>query len=372
MIMNACRSSFLSTIFAVALAATTHCSSVSAADSPEQKREAYLLSQKKWGQKNIQLTDLYMQRFKRNVTSDVIKVAMGEENESADQRNRAIVILGRLEDPLAEQPLSQLLKIAKDNEKLLFQGKLPAAQDLLIPWRIEIALGRIRARDLKGVSRLESIAKSIELTWPEVQKFGDELKVAAVEKDSWKREIVRDSYQLDVVTEFVDVLRIMGRRGEDLSTTGALRLSYTPLGAIEYVLEASHMSRANEAKWWLDRAIAPAKRGFYPRDMLGLGEDMKPMLLSALEKSLQLYQQNSNLYEERSLSWITLRTMLETASATGDQMYEPILDKFSHIDNKSISSSASQALEGLKSGGSASLVPIHPKPLLSHTGSGSY
>ena len=141
---------------------------------------------------------------------------------------------------------------------------------------------------------------------------------------------------------------------------GASHLSYSDTA--KSLLGLASLSRTEEAKFWLNGATSSAQKYVDPDDILALGAEIKPILLSALQESLVSYKGDPKIFkDQRSTGAFALAKMFRIASATGDPMYFRILKEFSQIDDKETAYAAALAMGDLQTGRGASLVPL---PLL--------
>ena len=301
-----------------------------------------------WGSRNRKFAQLYLSRFQKNVTKELLDFALGNIDRNADLRTRAIIALGRIEDPQAEEPLQKLLLQLEEEQNAPPQDQVPI-------YRIKLALGRIRSQNLIGQARLESIAKSIDLSWAQVQGFGDQLKDATT--DYKTRDLVRGSYQLEVVKEFIDVVRSMQRDGDKVDDLGVAHLIYSPL--VEPSVSASRLSRIQEAEFWLTRSSAPTDYVFDPALLAGLGNEIKPILLKHLYAELEKLKNKPQLFQSE-VGKIALDRAFRAASATGDLQFASVIAQFAQSGDTVISRYANRALESLASGEGTVILPRKP------------
>ena len=312
--------------------------------------------QQAWNERNRIMVKLYLSRYERNVTQEVLPFALERTDRNADIRTRAIIMLGRIEDGKAEAPLQKLLdQLQEKQSKIRPQDDPITPVDAVPLFRLKLALGRIRARDLKGKEKLDAVAKSIDLTWEKVQEMGDQLK-EATSATSTHHRLLMDSYQLEVVLEFFDVLRSMGRNGEDLDVLGASHLVYHPL--LEPLLTSSRLTRGQEAEFWLKRSETPTTFIFNPAVVASLGNEVKPILLKHLQLELGKAKEHPDTYQ--GMNRLALMRMFDSASATADLQFVPVLEEFSKLNNERIANDAQNALRGLQDGSGTVILPHRP------------
>lgn len=168
----------------------------------------------KWGTQEgtIQLaieSNLWRQRRKRNVSRDLLPFT---KKNDADVRLFAICALAKLESPLADGVHCGTFESALDN------------------FYYNMALNRIRTRNLTGKARLEAISKSQGISWPELVEKSKIMNQKRQPKsltmnDLFSRRVIIENYwpavgdtaESLVLEEIVDVLYEMGRSGKNIN-----------------------------------------------------------------------------------------------------------------------------------------------------------
>ena len=122
------------------------------------------------------LYQLWLARHERDVTQEVIPFL---QDEYGPLRNSAACLLGRLENPAAEQPLQEL------------------------NYRIEVA--RNRTRNLKGRAKVTAFANEMGLSFDQVVQLTEKLRAERLRSQG------SGSKGEEIVKELVDMLYMMGK-----------------------------------------------------------------------------------------------------------------------------------------------------------------
>ena len=137
------------------------------------------------------------QMRKRNVTAEVEPFL---RDPDSGIRHSTVRVLGRLKNAQAEQVLAQLL---------LSLQKQDAPDIGIAKFTVQLALGHIRSRELKGQKRLDAVARSAGFSWKEIVRLSQQVSSLK----SWE---VANTPGKELITEVVDVLGEMGRQGENI------------------------------------------------------------------------------------------------------------------------------------------------------------
>ena len=224
-----------------------------------QEKKAYENRARQFGR-------LWLARRKKNVTPQLLQ--MLDKEPTPGLRQAIVIALGRIEDPQATKPLQNLL--VKANAQQPGHIASPSAislRDDIPPYQIKLALGRIRARDLKGTAKLNAVAKTVGTTWPALKQTAAQLK-AKMRVPTGIYE-VKDSKQRFILEEFYDVLYRMGKHGEDIQRMGAMDLAIwsTDLqdqAASQFAQEqgkifTASLSNQAEIDYWFQKTLPPSK-----------------------------------------------------------------------------------------------------------------
>lgn len=115
---------------------------------------------------------------------------------------RAVRALGELESPTALKPLQNFRKQVEEEKR---NGKESAVPTIAL----NLALGRVASRSLKGKAKLERIVQEADLNWPRtVRLFRSVNSATPIERQQMEGN--------EVVETLVDVLHAMIERGENV------------------------------------------------------------------------------------------------------------------------------------------------------------
>ena len=307
-----------------------------------QERSAFI-------QRAQRFATLWLQRHERRVTPELLQ--MLEQEPTPQLRERIVIALGRIEDPSAIAPLKQLLAIASKQEAGQPKEQNSSSwRNSVSAFRVKLAIGRIEARNLKGVNKLNKIASSMGTNWAGIQSIAAGLRSKLAKPGG--KSLIRDSDQLYIVTEFFDVLYRMGKSGEDIRSMGAFKLLVWP--EQDPLLSTALMSDAAELNFWLKRALPPSSKGFYPEHLLDLGPQVPNFLLEYLRIALATAKKNPKVLEGSSI--IGMKALFNAAAATNDSRFIPILTEFTQVNDGWTRNFAQYALKNLRSGQGAAWV----------------
>lgn len=298
-------------------------------NNPTQQRE-YL-------QRSRRVSVLWRSRKQRKVVQPLI--AMLQAERTPHLREEIVAILGRLEDPQATPSLNALLvKIRQSNPRGLRPA--PTHRDAIPAFRVQLALGRIRARNLRGKQKLNTIAQSVGSTWPGIKQMAARLRNQLSSPKTRYEAVRSDEYY--ILQEFYDVLYRMGKRNENIRQLGAYSLEVWPQR--EPLLVTAMMSNNEEIDFWLRRALPPSKFAFRPAHLLDLG----PTVPGELMKYLRICLAKANAKPEIMRNTSAYSSMFKAAVATGDKRFLPILREFTKVNDQWTRIDAAQAIERLQ------------------------
>lgn len=144
---------------------------------------------------HVEITRVWRQRFERDVAPDLMRFL---DHKWFIVRFQAAIFLSYLDHAPAEEPLRLLLE--RPTEKAALDMKQRRLQ-------IQLALARIRTRDLRGQARVEAIAASIGRTLDTLTPASNRERVVlnqAPPEDAIKRA-------------FFELLYSMAKKGEDIA-----------------------------------------------------------------------------------------------------------------------------------------------------------
>ena len=281
-----------------------------------------------------QFGQLWLARRKTQVAPQLVKM-LADEPTLALRRN-LVIALGRLEDPLAEKPLRQLLQRARNHPTL--------QRDQVEPFRIQLALGRINARNLTGRAKLDTVARSVGKNWASLQQDAKRLRVQLHDRVGIYE--AQQSHDYFIVKEFYDVLYRMGKRGENIRALGAYDLVLWPQE--KPLLFASELSDKEESRFWIKRASPPGEVGLYPEHLLDLGPQVPDELLEATKTALSTAKRDVSSVQNRKI--VGLRSLFIADVATGDKRFLPLLRAFADVPDNDVRFYAAHAVRRLNQG----------------------
>jgi len=289
-----------------------------------------------------QFGKIWLNRRTISATQPLLELLTSEQQQHL--RERLIIALGRLEDPQAVQPLQDLLKHVRHAQRRGRPLEEPfEPRDDIPVYRINLALGRIGARDLTGEAKLNAIARSVGTTWPKLRALGNQLR-KAIETQHTAKYRIQDSDESGIIEEFYYVLYEMGKKGEDIQLLGGYDLLIWPND--KAILDAASLSNDAEIKFWLDRATPPSVGGFYPEHLIDLGPRVPDALLEQLKKALAKVKADPAVV--KNFGGAGLGPMMKAAAATEDPRFIPILREFEKIKDRGTRIHTAKALRAME------------------------
>ena len=299
-------------------------------------------------QRARRLGQLWLARRKRNVTLELVRMLQAER--TAVLRERLVIALGRLEDPQALESLEQMRSGKEQNSFKL----------RVSPFRLQLAIGRIRARNLRGKAKVNAVAKAVGMTWPKLKTTSASLR-ADLQTPEAAYAIKKD--ERFILEEFYDLFYRMGKNGEDIRALGAFDLQIwgtdtnkMPEALYSYsqtLLNVASLSDAQEVKFWLSRATPPKKSPFDPSHLLDLGPTVPTELKLYLREVAAKAKTNPKIMARTR----AYQSAFEAASFTGDTSYLPLLRPFLNTNEKWTRIYAARAINSLNSGGGVIAFP---------------
>lgn len=236
-------------------------------------------------------------------------------------RAEAVRMLGRLEDPAAEQPLAELVAEldAAIAAKTYVKSPIPP------PVPLRMALARIRTRQLKGEKRLEAVAASVGITQDELIEFTQRVN-GPKGAGRW------GSPASVVVKEFVDLMYMMAKRGEGISDW-TKRLTFRPVQTVMF--QTAPLPLKQEIDLILDsfdnldvlmdhEGELPTHEGQLTQRILDAGPAGADLLIQRLEHM----RANPELYRQRKTSVPVYKIFFHVAVQTRDSRVLPLLKEF--------------------------------------------
>lgn len=313
-------------------------------NSPQQK-QAFDARARKFG-------TLWLNRNQRRISPELLQMLNAEP--TVQLRERIVIALGRLEDPASAPSLRKLLTVAEAEAR----NPVSAPQrDKIAPFRIRLALGRIGAKNLRGLAKLNQISRSLGTNWTGIQKMAAQTKTKLHNKRT--RRQAQNSQDRFIVEEFYDVIYKMGKQGQPIQSFGADNLkiwdedpSQMPDALYSHsqaLMQAARLSETEEVKFWLNRAAPPNRTLFDPAHLLDLGPTVKPELMRALKLTLAIAKANPKALPMT----VPQRAMFSAAAATGDRQFLPILKQFKTVDDQGTKVFATYSVQQLTQGAEA-------------------
>lgn len=179
---------------------------------------------KAWLERSDRFAALALARRQRDVASELLPFL---QDPAEPLRLRAVKLLGRLESAQAEASLEALANRLKGPgasvaRKHADSSRVSEAvrEESMFP-TLDLALARIRARNLNGWTKVQALAKSVGLSFDEVVRLSHKVN------DPVEGKYASGSAGYEIVDEMVDMLYQMGKRGEDIRPV-ANRLTLRP------------------------------------------------------------------------------------------------------------------------------------------------
>ena len=322
----------------------------------------------RWGERNREFGRLWLSRFDDpdETARKILPFALEKVDENADLRERAVITLGRIESPLALEPLEFLLAHPEERRQKAVQHS--RSENEISLFSLKFALARIQSRDMKGAERLNFIGRAIDYRWPAVRMAGRAWKADLHSPGPNKRSSYdyQDSDDPKIIEEFAQLLHDMGQRGENIKALGAEELLVWPeinkMGnAAQSVILTANMTRDEAIKLWIARALPPQpdevrrEGSLAPQALLDLGAPAVEALKVALRDLLERAKRDPMVVD--GMRGVGPHTMFEAAAASGDTDFLPILQGFVELNAGWTGSVAKEAIDKLKSGEGSTILP---------------
>jgi hypothetical protein len=228
-----------------------------------------------WIERNRHFAQSWLARHERNVTSEIIPFL---DDPDEKLRERAAKALGRLEDPGGEAPLQKKLEQV---EKISTAGGYREIHGVPA-YVLRLALGRIRAHNLKGREKLDKIAADVGLTYDKVLELTQQLETSLKSKRPLERQKAERSLANEISLEFVDILYTMGKQGENIEALESERMAVGP--AIEMKLKGATLPLDQEIEVILDYATQPHGGAFDESYLVELGPRATEKIIERLKE----------------------------------------------------------------------------------------
>lgn len=290
-----------------------------------------------WHQSYRRFVNLWVDRHKRDVTREILPYL---QDPVKVQRARAARALGRLESAAAESELRKVMQRMKSDAKWSQSSGVPYPT-------LQLALGRIDAREMTGQQKLSAVAKSVGLNWNEVTRLSRKINAPVTLKEKYAAP---GSPGAEIVNEMVDVLYQMGKQGEEIKPfVKQLTLS---LGQ-QTKLQAALVSKQQEIKIILDRLSFPkgtkGSAQLLQNHLVGLGKEASDAVIRRIDHMRQ--------HPEKYPQQLGYNMVFGLAAITADRRALPILKKFEKNSNVYIRQQAIIAKWDINSRSSFPLVP---------------
>ena len=276
-------------------------------------------ARKKRGWQLYNLWSKCSQRDKRSLASQIMPFL---QDEHGKLRESAARMLGRLEDPIATAPLQKRLQQVQ---------KGSAHATYVRPEVLQLALGRIEARSLRGQAKVEAVAKRAGLSWSEVKQLS--------QKVVQSRSLANDTAGQRIVKEVVDVLYQMGGRGEKIQLL-AQNLSLYP--AQKVLLQSAELPPAKQAVVFVDYLAKLDAVTSYDGDLAEFYlMNLQPHAIQATLQKLNAMRQGTAKHGKRGYL-----ELFRVSALVGDGRAIPLLQHFAKTSSQPMSGYARQALDG--------------------------
>ena len=279
------------------------------------------------------LRGLWLQRRQRNIAPRVRSFVL---KHPPVVQFRAARVLGHLEDAASLPALQQLRRGQPRSGK----GK---EQGLFFP-RLDIAVGKISARHLRGGAKLERISREIGLSWADVAALSTYISHDTGNSGPSHGPRDHTARAGDVMDEMLDVLAKMARDGDDpsryaqqMSLDAAQRL-YLRASAMEDAkglpLLLEHLTRSRiigTSLLWLEGRVIQAE----PK---------------ALSRALQTQLRKMNQFQSRYPYPSGYDVMCKICVATLDRSCLPLLEKLRGHPDRRVVDDVDGAIYDIKKG----------------------
>ena len=272
--------------------------------------------------------ELWRARHEQKVDDAIIPYL---KDPQASLRVRAARALGRTGDSQqSDEALEAMLQRIKTDAS---SGKPSAVREQTV----ELALARLRSRDLKGKARVAALVKSVGLT------LGD-LSLLTQKINGAERAWTIGSRGDEIVEEVVDVLYVMGKNGENAEAlANKLKLKLTEPQHIK--LQGAMLNQDKEIDLILDYL---EKSGLSTPDHLSLVRNhftnLGPRALTRLMQRLQEMRQRDIQSGATHSSLVRILTYMEDPRAL------PLLRELEEIPNSPVHLEVKNARMSIEAG----------------------
>ena len=287
------------------------------------KRDSPPPQEKKQRQERRQLLSrLWMARHER----DIVPALVQSLNDPFEPwRQSAARGLGRLEDTRGEAVLVQRLQTV-ESAMAKRDGDAYGRAKGISPLTLKLALGRIRARSLRGQAKLDALAKSIGLSWPDVVRLSQKVNAP--------KSYGQYTPAAHILREFLDVLYQEGKRGQDI---GAWSKQLTLPPAHKILLRGASLSNTQEVKLILDylSRLSVAKQDSYDllSHFISYKNGESKAVLTFL-KEMPIDPENTiNGKDEFSRYRVNCDMMFTLAASLSPAQSQPVLRRFQASHN---------------------------------------
>lgn len=288
-------------------------------------------------QQAYRFQSLRLASSQRDIANEVITHL--HDPDAPALRLRAVKLLGRLETPKAEAPLEALDALSKEDEAELRKHPNTSKEWQSLPFgthhTLHLALGRIRARNLRGRAKVEAVAKEVGLSWGEVVRLSYKVN------DPVEGRYASSTPGYEIVDEIVDVLYTMGKRGENI---GSFANTLTLREAQKIKLQGASLQLEQEVKLILDYlSLIDIERS----GDADLGEHLVDLGPQAAELLLQRLG-NMKKYPRQYPQHLGHIFLFRAAANFGDHRFLPLLRYFENSDNLVLRGDAVRTRERLE------------------------
>lgn len=283
-------------------------------DYKHRTRHRNEAEERAWLERNWRFANLWLARKEKDIVPEIIPFL---DDPDEDLRERAAKALGRLGDVRAEAPLQQKLEQVQQ-----IQSSTNDEAGRMVPEQtLRLALGRIRARDLKGQAKLDKVAESVDLTYAGVARLAQLIQAQYKSENPDERRQAGEGQGAAVVLEFVDLLYAMGKNGENIENFEPTRLAFGP--ALAMKLKAATLPLEQEIQLILDYTAQPKGGAFDPSYLVGLGPRATEMIVQRLADMHRTPQQ----YNLNTRGAVGPTYLFDAAAMTGDPRVIPLLQQ---------------------------------------------
>jgi hypothetical protein len=280
-----------------------------------QERVAY-------ARRSDQFNRIWSARSQRDVAAELIPYLQDPDEYL---RIRAARALGLLESPAAEAPLAARIKE--------MQPDTPWEAVELV--KLQLALGRIRARNLRGEARVTRVIQSVGLSLPDLGRVTERINGPQRSASS------TGTPGYAVVQDVVELLYAMAKRGEDIRPVTA-RLTLTP--AQQLTLQGAPMPLEQEITLFLDYlsqlSVLNGDHRVVEERLLGLGSKAKERIIQRLDEMRRHPEQ----YRQPGSYAVLFRLAVET----GDPRIPGLVQLFERHAHPDIRYDAEQTLKSIE------------------------